>query len=514
LATVLASDAARAAVAIRNTEETVRLAVRFFRDGATAGAVSASVGALVNGVLRTMFINKLRMTLVPAVLAIALGALGMAGAQEAKKKAEEAPRQVLRQASEPGSLPPPVAKKSSDTWPLTLREAIRLALESSRAVRVVKRNSREECTISPAINDADAQWFRAAVMEMVRSVEQQYWALVQEQAALKSAQMAVDLCEAIVHHTLSELELGRGGPAEVASARQRLENFRVQLMTRTSDVITTERQFRRILGLPLVDDRRIVPITRPIESLVEPDWDESLKAMHEKHPNVARAERSVEEVDAARDGLLERDRREAALERAVHQATHSLARFFLEVDSNYKQFKTASNLRAAAYRRQASERAAYEAGQAPIDRHLDAIEQYANACALEAQFRTAYNVAIVALEEAKGTLLEYDKISVADRPPAGAASARTPEGASTRITPEPLLSASRSAAAAPVDTAVARTNLVEGPATQGSKTISFQVTVGRGPRPLEIRGSFTITPAKSNEPAAIPPRASEPPQAR
>src|SRR5262249_49955489 len=32
----------------------------------------------------------------------------------------------------------------------------------------------------------------------------------------------------------------------------------------------------------------------------------------------------------------------AYLQQVVHQTTHSLARFFLEVDANYKQFKTAS----------------------------------------------------------------------------------------------------------------------------------------------------------------------------
>ena len=41
-------------------------------------------------------------------------------------------------------------------------------------------------------------------------------------------------------------------------------------------------------------------------------------------------------------------RQRAFLQQIVHQTTHSLARFFLEVDANYKQFKTAARLRAAA----------------------------------------------------------------------------------------------------------------------------------------------------------------------
>ncbi len=36
--------------------------------------------------------------------------------------------------------------------------------------------------------------------------------------------------------------------------------------------------------------------------------------------------------------------------------------------------------------------------------------------AQEAQFKTSYNISIIALEEAKGTLLAYDNIAVAEGP--------------------------------------------------------------------------------------------------
>ena len=113
-------------------------------------------------------------------------------------------------------------------------------------------------------------------------------------------------------------------------------------------------------------------------------------------------------------------RQRAYLQQIVHQTTHSLARFFLEVDANYKQFKTASRLRAAAAQRLEAQRAFYEEGRITIDRYLDAVSQYANAVAQEAQFKTTYNISIVALEEAKGTLLAYDNIAVAEGPAARA----------------------------------------------------------------------------------------------
>ena len=109
-------------------------------------------------------------------------------------------------------------------------------------------------------------------------------------------------------------------------------------------------------------------------------------------------------------------RQRAYLQQIVHQTTHSLARFFLEVDANYKQFKTASRLRAAAAQRLEAQRAYYEEGRITIDRFLDAVSQYAQAVAQEAQFKTTYNISIVALEEAKGTLLAYNNIAVAEGP--------------------------------------------------------------------------------------------------
>ena len=93
-----------------------------------------------------------------------------------------------------------------------------------------------------------------------------------------------------------------------------------------------------------------------------------------------------------------------------------LARFFLEVDSNYKLFKTAGRLKAAAKQRLDAQAAFYENGTITIDRYLDAVNRWATAVAQEADFRTRYNTSIAALEEAKGTLLAYDNIALAEGP--------------------------------------------------------------------------------------------------
>ncbi len=366
-------------------------------------------------------------------------------------------------------------------------------LEANRAPIVIARLSA----------DAAVWRFKAEVMASVRSIEQQYWSLSQQQVQLWSSETAVSLGEEILKREQSELEVGRGTRADVAEAQQRLEQFRLDFVTRTSDVITTERQLRNILGLPPADNRRIVPATAPTDARMEPDWDASVAQMITFQPDIVQQQLQVRVAELqlllARNQLLpvlnfnalyqfnglgdnldsaeanmtgaalraidplvasrQRDagvnsqprdftnfqqwqvgftfamplgmraplannrqaqlsllRQRAFLQQIVHQTTHSLARFFVEVDANYKQFKTASRLRAAAAERLDAQKAFYDEGRITIDRYLDSVAQFADAVAREAQFKTTYNISIVALEEAKGTLLGYDNIAVAEGP--------------------------------------------------------------------------------------------------
>lgn len=368
-----------------------------------------------------------------------------------------------------------------------------VGLEANRAPIVIAR-----------LNADTAVWqFKAEVLAEVRSIEQQYWSLAQQHVQLWSSEKAVELAEEILKREQSELEVGRGTIADVAEAQQRLEQFRLDLVTKTSDVITTERQLRNLLGLPPADDRRIVPVTAPTEARLEPDWDASLAQMLTFQPDIVKQQLQVrvaelnllvsrnqllpqlnlnalyqlnglghtldqslavmtgKQIEALDPNIAVKQRaaglnalpglysnfqqwqigftlqmplgmrapmanvrnaqyillrQRAFLQQIVHQTTHSLARFFLEVDANYKQFKTASRFRAAAAQRLEAQRAFYEEGRITIDRYLDAVSQYASAVALEAQYKTSYNISIIALEEAKGTLLAYDNIAVAEGP--------------------------------------------------------------------------------------------------
>ncbi len=210
------------------------------------------------------------------------------------------------------------AIEQQEVWPMTLRDALAIALDNSEILRVISFGERGfrtggNCFGSPPPNpqppivhgakvdsqsfviarlnaDAAAWRFKSEVMAIVRSVEQTYWNLAQAHTARWAADRAVNMAKDVVARETAELEampLCRGSNvADVAEANDRLEQFNRDLVTRTSDVITAERQFRKILGLPEADNRRIIPVTSPTKERVTFDWDKCLAELMDKHPDV------------------------------------------------------------------------------------------------------------------------------------------------------------------------------------------------------------------------------------
>ena len=406
----------------------------------------------------------------------------------------QAPAQLTASQATMRPLPPsPLAPEGAEVWHLTLPEAIRLGLINSEVVRVVATGTRgvlpagftdsnvanpgvptritvgneerilstpagrnnADIVISRLNADASIWRFKSAIMAHIRSIEQQYWALSQQQINLWSRETAVRIGGELLAVAKVGLAQGQIKPAAVAEAEQQLENFKLNLVTATSDLITTERQLRNILGLPASDNRRIVPATAPTEDKLEPDWDASVKQMFASQPDIAQQREvisgmaflaaiapKVAAADAEVQDRRGRERQQDFLQQTVHETTHSLARFFLEIDANFKQFRAAQQARAAAQERLEVQRAAFERGEVTIDRVLDAVSQYANGIAQEAQYKTSYNTSIAAFEEAKGTLLAFDGVTVtltltpvksspADAPAPVAQPASTPAPATT-----------------------------------------------------------------------------------
>jgi hypothetical protein len=459
-------------------------------------------------------------------------------------------RMKMPRVAKPGNCTDP---ELPEPWAMTLQSAILIGLDNSEIVRVLsfgaqgipiggvepiapKAGSAAQAgdagpaPIKIARLNADASPFRfkLEVMAHLRSIEQQYWALAFAHVQLRAVDRAVSLAEEILKKEKAEFNCCGGG-AHIAEAAQRLEQFNLDLMTRASDVITTERQLRNILGLPPADNRRIIPVTPALEARLEPVWDTCVGEMLEQAPEIVQRKIALGKLRdaiaiatagpitvssenqrpaAATDEPEQRKRiaqQETELEQTIHQEIRTLARFFLEIDAKYKHFQTAKRLRAAAADRLDSQRAYYEEGRITIDRFLDAVSQYATAVGTEAQYKATYSTSIVALSEAKGTLLADYGIVVAEPKPrrAIAASQPKPDAAvkpsvftgpdKTEPAPAPLheliglgpmpgsASECREAkkAASPADAA---------PAT---KTWTFSLTIGSGPSPVQVKWTIS-----------------------
>jgi RNA polymerase sigma factor (sigma-70 family) len=513
----LTVDAARAAI----PEHTVRVAVRALSVGMTAGEVSASVRMLVKGVLKTMLFSKLRTAattiFATAFLTAGLGAVAWVAADDSNKAVDDARRELPRSAfvEQPLRISAP-AKDPKETWPLTLRQAIWVDLDNSETMRLISAGENGwRCTVAPIKSAVDAQTFRAEVMAHLRSIEQVYWNLWLALDHVRACEKAVGVAEEVVKSEAAKRTLVPAAAANLSEAQVRLDQFRLDLVTKTSDVFTTERQLRFLLGLPPTDGRRIVPVTPLSEARLEPDWDTCLAAMLENQPDIVQARARLKEAEAnpAGNRLFKVEKHKDSLQQTVIETTHSLGRFFLEIDANYKQFRAASNLRSSLAQRLDEQRASYQHGQSTVDRYLDTVSLYQNAVTEEARFKTSYNIAIVALEEAKGTLLDYDQITVAEGPKptvagrdgadttvshAYPASIATPNSAPATTmptnpppVPAPIPPTSR------LDTNEPQPKNTGARADSGGKTFSFQVTIGIGSKPVEIRGSFTVTPVEA-----------------
>ncbi len=400
----LGADAARASAPDWKTaaEQTIRMVT----DRMTAGEVPAQVAALAKGVLVSMFLSKLRTN------ATALGALTIAGAGliaaarvasgDDKPTPGQAPAAAKQTAPE-GQRSTPVVEPKDRTrrehWPLSLRDAIWVGLDNAdwvKIIRVGQPGPNSIGMIAPISADADIQRFRSSAIATVRSIEQAYWNLAQAQVHLWATENAVKLGREILTGVEAAEKSGRASLADVTEAARRFEQLRLDASARFSDVNTAERKLRDVMGMGLADDRPIVPVSRPCLAKVDPDWDRCLAAMLRNQPDILlakrmwddeqrrleargpldqvagaflpdvarRPERSTEPPRQAIDDPVMIRRLDLGYKESVRNATHSLARACLNVDSTYKQAQIATRQRAAAAKRLELERRPVRAGQA------------------------------------------------------------------------------------------------------------------------------------------------------
>jgi hypothetical protein len=388
--------------------------------------------------------------------------------------AQAAPPAARPEAEPPQPALAVLAGEADDNrWPMSLPDAIRIALDNSEIARVVAFPAPDAATAVPDRRDASLlvcwprlgspagsgfipdgsvpvagpivverlnvgtpHWrFRPEIMAMVRSVEQQYWVVAAQRSRVASIAQLVKTERDIYEKEQNEPVVGRGTSVDLVEAAQCLERSTADLKTQTARLVDAERGLRQILGLPPIDGRHIVPTTRPIDQPVPCDWQQSkaeflrtqvdlidevvVKALSDATAAVNPAAHSGMSLPTP-SGTLAMAQQQAT--REAKEWSESIRRQFrpletscANVDAGYHRYQEARKQRAEAARRLEAQRTYYNEGRITITRYFDALSRHAAAVTAEADRAAEYNTAIAALGEAKGTLLADRMIVVRDQ---------------------------------------------------------------------------------------------------
>jgi hypothetical protein len=398
-------------------------------------------------------------------------ALAMLGAFTAQATPPGDKPRTEKRAPRPTML---LAGETGEEWPMSLPDAIRLALDNSEIVCVVygrlppatvtDQDRRDPGLFlsyhpyyeapncwGPAIKKAPIAgplmihrvnadtplWrFRAEAMALVRSVEQQYWVVSAQRVRVRCAEQVDKMATNVVNKMQAELVLSRGYPLDLAEATERVLEFRKDLETQTVRLTDADRRLRALLGLPKSDGRHIVTVTRPIDQPFACEWSQCRTEMVRMQANVfdklivkalcdatadtkaVPSSRRIEPRSAPTRAMREQQETREAKEwfDAIQRQIGALEGCCMAVNAGYQKYQQAKQQRIDAARRLEAQKTSYDEGRITIDRYFDFIGQHAEAVAAEADRASEYNTAIAALGEAKGTLLADRFILVIDQP--------------------------------------------------------------------------------------------------
>ena len=308
-----------------------------------------------------------------------------------------------------------------------------------------------------------------AVQELVRGVIEAYWMLVAARTELWARHQQVEQGLEAFRRAEATLRARIGTAADVAQARASLANFRANLITAQANVLAREAALRNILGLPPSDGRQLVPVTPVATDWLPTAWEEILSLAAERRPDLIELklilEADQERLALARNQALPRADAVAAyrwnglegrmpngqciasaageftgwqlgvnfsvplglraaranirqqelilmhdranLEQGLHAATHQLAQSFRNLAQFYEQYRAFAETREAARINLDRQLADYRQGRGTLYLNvLQAITDWGNAVASEAQSLTQYNIELANLERYTGTILE------------------------------------------------------------------------------------------------------------
>ena len=127
---------------------------------------------------------------------------------------------------------------------------------------------------------------RVAINKTVVDAATAYWGLYGAIAEVTSQDKGLEEAQETWEKEKKRLELGESSKTQIAEAREQLERFRANRALARKLVADAERGLRLVLGIPQEDGTRIVPTTIPETDAPETNWEEGYLSAFDLRPEL------------------------------------------------------------------------------------------------------------------------------------------------------------------------------------------------------------------------------------
>src|SRR5262249_31052057 len=121
---------------------------------------------------------------------------------------------------------------------------------------------------------------------MLTNVEFAYWNLYGSFINLYATEQAMRMAHTTWKVGNAQFQAGKIGVQDVSQALGQYEQFRGDRLAALGKVLEAERTLRGLLGLPMSDGKRLVPVDTPTVSPYLPDWNSALQECKTLRPEL------------------------------------------------------------------------------------------------------------------------------------------------------------------------------------------------------------------------------------
>ncbi len=135
--------------------------------------------------------------------------------------------------------------------------------------------------------------FERQINALVLNIEVAYWKLYQAYGNLYSNEEVLRIAHKSWMVNYAKLKAGTKGPGDYYPFLGQYQEFRGERLSALANVIERERNLRGLMGLPIEDGTRLVPVTPPILAQYVPNYDAAIKDALLNRPELAIARENL-----------------------------------------------------------------------------------------------------------------------------------------------------------------------------------------------------------------------------